>query len=161
MFIALPSYILIYAMDELIDPKLTLKIIGHQCSLHYEYSDPTKQAFSDEGVSFDSYMKQDDDLTVGALRLLEVDYRVVAPLDTSIRLLITSSDVIHSWAVPSFGIKLDATPGRLNQIGLNINRIGVFYGQCSEICGVNHSFMPIVVESCSIDQYQKCLTNMV
>ena len=99
-------------------------------------------------------MKQDDDLTVGALRLLEVDYRVVTPIDTSIRLLITSSDVIHSCAVPSFGIKLDATPGRLNQIGLNINRIGVFYGQCSEICGVNHSFMPIVVESCSLERYQ-------
>jgi len=97
MFIALPSYILIYTMDELIDPKLTLKIIGHQWYWHYEYSDTTKQSFADEGVSFDSYMKQDDDLTVGALRLLEVDYRVVAPLDTSIRLLITSSDVIHSW----------------------------------------------------------------
>jgi heme/copper-type cytochrome/quinol oxidase subunit 2 len=106
-------------------------------------------------------MKQEDDLTVGALRLLEVDYRVVAPLDTSIRLLITSSDVIHSWAVPSFGIKLDATPGRLNQIGLNINRLGVFYGQCSEICGVNHSFMPIVVESCSLEQYQNWLDNML
>jgi cytochrome c oxidase subunit 2 len=161
LIIALPSYILIYTMDELIDPKLTLKIIGHQWYWHYEYSDTTKQSFADEGVSFDSYMKQDDDLTVGALRLLEVDYRIVAPLDTSIRLLITSSDVIHSWAVPSFGIKLDATPGRLNQIGLNINRIGVFYGQCSEICGVNHSFMPIVVESCSIDQYQNWLDNML
>jgi ubiquinol-cytochrome c reductase cytochrome b/c1 subunit len=161
MFIALPSYILIYNMDELIDPKITLKVIGHQWYWHYEYSDITKKSLADEGVSFDSYMLQSDDLpTVGALRLLEVDQRVVLPIDTSVRVLITSSDVIHSWAVPSLGIKLDACPGRLNQIGVNINRSSVFYGQCSEICGVNHSFMPIAVESCRLENYQNWLTNL-
>lgn len=154
MFIALPSYILIYNMDELIDPKITLKVIGHQWYWSYEYSDITKEKFDEEGIAFDSYMVPSDDLApIGALRLLEVDNRVVLPIHTSIRLLITSSDVIHSWAVPSLGIKLDACPGRLNQIGVNINRIGVFYGQCSEICGVNHSFMPIAVESCKLQNY--------
>lgn len=155
-FIALPSYILIYNMDELIDPKITLKVIGHQWYWSYEYSDMTKKSFTDEGLAFESYMLPQDQIESGipgGFRLLEVDNRVVLPVHTSARLLITSSDVIHSWAVPSLGIKLDAVPGRLNQIGVNINRISVFYGQCSEICGVNHSFMPIAVESCKIEHY--------
>ena len=155
-FIALPSYILIYNMDELIDPKITLKVIGHQWYWSYEYSDMTKKSLADDGLAFESYMVPNDQIETGipgALRLLEVDNRVVLPIHTSVRLLVTSSDVIHSWAVPSLGIKLDAVPGRLNQIGANINRISVFYGQCSEICGVNHSFMPIAVESCRIENY--------
>lgn len=161
MFIALPSYILIYNMDELIDPKITLKVIGHQWYWSYEYSDVQKENFSTEGIAFDSYMVPSDELApIGALRLLEVDNRVVLPIHTSIRLLITSSDVIHSWAVPSLGIKLDACPGRLNQIGLNINRISVFYGQCSEICGVNHSFMPIAVESSKLENYINWLNSI-
>ncbi len=154
--IALPSYILIYNMDELIDPKITLKVIGHQWYWSYEYSDMTKKNFADEGLAFESYMLPQDQIETGipgGFRLLEVDNRVVLPVHTSARLLITSSDVIHSWAVPSLGVKLDAVPGRLNQIGVNINRISVFYGQCSEICGVNHSFMPIAVESCKIEHY--------
>jgi len=127
-------------------------VIGHQWYWSYEYSDYST-TFEDEGVSFDSYMIPDDDLLKGRLRLLEVDNRVHLPTDLFIRVLVTASDVLHSWAVPSLGIKLDACPGRLNQTSLNINREGVFYGQCSEICGINHSFMPIVVEATSLSEY--------
>lgn len=158
MLIALPSYILIYNRDELVDPKITLKVIGHQWFWHYEYADTATLNFLDEGLAFDSYMLPTEDLNpVGALRLLEVDNRVVLPIHTSRRCLITSSDVIHSWAIPSLGIKLDACPGRLNQIGLNINRVSVFYGQCSEICGINHSFRPIAIESCNLPKYLRWL----
>jgi cytochrome c oxidase subunit 2 len=98
-------------------------------------------------------MIPEDDLTGGSLRLLEVDNRVVLPINTHIRVLITSADVLHSWAVPSFGVKVDACPGRLNQTSVFIRRQGVFFGQCSEICGVNHGFMPIVIEAVTLDKY--------
>lgn len=101
--------------------------------------------------NFDSYMLQD--IEPGQLRLLDVDERLVLPTNTLIRLLVTASDVLHSWAVPSLGVKIDAIPGRLNQVWLTINREGVFYGQCSELCGANHSFMPIVVEAISPRQF--------
>jgi len=104
-------------------------------------------------VKFDSYMVNEEDLPLGGLRLLEVDNRLVLPIKTHIRILVTSADVIHSWAVPSLGIKVDAIPGRLNQTGLYIKRPGVFYGQCSELCGVNHGFMPIVVEGVENDVF--------
>ena len=104
---------------------------------------------------FDSYMITEDDLVIGALRLLEVDNRIVLPINTSIRLLITSSDVLHSWAVPELGVKMDACPGRLNQVSLFINRTGIYYGQCSELCGINHAFMPIVVEGVTMETYLK------
>ena len=104
---------------------------------------------------FDSYMITEDDLVIGALRLLEVDNRIVLPINTSIRLLITSSDVLHSWAVPALGVKMDACPGRLNQVSLFINRTGIYYGQCSELCGINHAFMPIVVEGVTMETYLK------
>jgi len=104
-------------------------------------------AWINPSVKFDSYMLSESDLPKGGLRLLEVDNRLVLPDQTHIRLLVTSSDVIHSWAVPSLGIKVDAIPGRLNQTELFIKRSGVYYGQCSELCGVNHGFMPIVVEA--------------
>jgi len=100
---------------------------------------------------FDSYMLQD--IEPGQLRLLDVDERLVLPTNTLIRVLVTASDVLHSWAVPSLGIKMDAIPGRLNQVWLTINREGVFYGQCSELCGANHSFMPIVIEAISPRQF--------
>jgi heme/copper-type cytochrome/quinol oxidase subunit 2 len=100
-------------------------------------------------------MLADDDLPNGSFRLLEVDNRLQLPVNILIRVLITSTDVLHSWAVPSFGIKVDACPGRLNQVGLHIDRLGVFYGQCSEICGINHGFMPIVVESVLLHIYFK------
>jgi heme/copper-type cytochrome/quinol oxidase subunit 2 len=97
-------------------------------------------------LNFDSYMIAEDDLTKGSLRLLEVDRRVVLPEKTHIRVLVTAADVLHSWAIPSFGLKIDACPGRLNQVSLFVKRKGVYFGQCSEICGVNHGFMPIVVK---------------
>ena len=146
-------------MDEVIDPIITLKVIGSQWYWSYEYSDNLE--FSDEPLIFDSYMIQEDDLTIGQFRLLEVDNRVVVPTNSHIRVLITASDVLHSWAIPSLGIKLDACPGRLNQTSMFIKREGVFYGQCSEICGVNHGFMPIVVEAVSLEDYLAWLKNKI
>ena len=157
--VAVPSFALLYSMDEVIDPIITLKVIGSQWYWSYEYSDNLE--FSDEALIFDSYMIQEDDLDIGQFRLLEVDNRVVVPVDTHIRVLITASDVLHSWAIPSLGIKLDACPGRLNQTSMFIKREGVFYGQCSEICGVNHAFMPIVIEAVSLDDYLSWLNNKI
>jgi cytochrome c oxidase subunit 2 len=156
LLIAIPSFALLYSLDELIDPAVTLKVIGHQWYWSYEYSDYSNfpQIFDGELlVNFDSYMVPTSDLVKGSFRLLEVDNRVVLPINTHIRILVTAADVLHSWAVPSFGIKLDACPGRLSQTSLFIKREGVYYGQCSEICGVNHGFMPIVVRGVSISKY--------
>ena len=152
LMIALPSFALLYSMDEVIDPVMTLKVIGHQWYWSYEYSDDC-QYTTDESLAFDSYMIQEDDLDKGQFRLLEVDNRVVVPTNTHIRVLITADDVLHCWAIPSLGIKLDACPGRLNQTSMFIKREGVFYGQCSEICGINHGFMPIVIEAVSVENY--------
>ena len=157
LFIAMPSFALLYSMDEMIDPALTLKVIGHQWYWSYEYSDyNTLQG--GETLAFDSYLINIDDLTKGAFRLLEVDNRVILPINTHIRLLVTAADVLHSWAVPSFGIKVDACPGRLSQASLFLKREGVYYGQCSEICGVNHGFMPIVVKGVSVDTFIEWVT---
>jgi cytochrome c oxidase subunit 2 len=153
MFIAIPSFALLYSMDEVVDPAMTLKAIGHQWYWSYEYSDYP------ESEAFDSYMVAEDDLEWGQLRLLEVDNRVVVPAQTHLRFIITSADVLHSWAVPSLGIKCDAVPGRLNQVSLFIKREGVYYGQCSELCGTNHAFMPIVVEAVSLDDYVDWISN--
>nr|YP_010977226.1 cytochrome c oxidase subunit II [Siboglinum plumosum]WNZ34613.1 cytochrome c oxidase subunit II [Siboglinum plumosum] len=139
VFLALPSLRLLYLMDEVSNPSMTIKSIGHQWYWSYEYSDFLN-------LEFDSYMVPLNELTMGEFRLLEVDHRMVIPMQTEIRLLITAADVIHSWCIPSLGIKLDGIPGRLNQITMSCNRPGIFYGQCSEICGTNHSFMPIVME---------------
>nr|YP_010394107.1 cytochrome c oxidase subunit 2 [Phytophthora litchii]DAZ88115.1 TPA_asm: cytochrome c oxidase subunit 2 [Phytophthora litchii] len=157
--VAIPSFALLYSMDEVIDPIITLKVIGSQWYWSYEYSDNLE--FSDEPLIFDSYMIQEDDLAIGQFRILEVDNRVVVPTNSHIRVLITASDVLHSWAIPSLGIKLDACPGRLNQTSMFIKREGVFYGQCSEICGVNHGFMPIVVEAVSLEDYLTWLKNKI
>nr|YP_010240538.1 cytochrome c oxidase subunit II [Nothybus sumatranus]QQV73780.1 cytochrome c oxidase subunit 2 [Syneches medoganus]QTF87879.1 cytochrome c oxidase subunit 2 [Nothybus sumatranus] len=140
LFIAFPSLHLLYLLDEINEPSITLKSIGHQWYWSYEYSD-----FS--SIEFDSYMIPLNELPTNGFRLLDVDNRVVLPMNSQIRILVTAADVIHSWTVPSFGVKVDGTPGRLNQTNFFINRPGLFYGQCSEICGANHSFMPIVVES--------------
>nr|ASN65939.1 cytochrome c oxidase subunit 2 [Metrius contractus] len=140
IFIALPSLRLLYLLDEISCPSLTLKTIGHQWYWSYEYSDFKM-------MEFDSYMKPSAELEMNSFRLLDVDNRVVLPLNSQIRILVTAADVLHSWAIPSLGVKIDATPGRLNQTNFFINRVGIFYGQCSEICGTNHSFMPIVIES--------------
>jgi cytochrome c oxidase subunit 2 len=139
VFIALPSLRLLYLLDEVSDPAITLKTVGHQWYWSYEYSDFLE-------VEFDSYIIPTQELEERSFRLLEVDNHAVLPLNTQIRILITAADVLHSWAVPSLGVKVDATPGRLNQTSFLINRPGLFYGQCSEICGANHSFIPIVIE---------------
>jgi len=147
IFIAVPSFSLLYSLDELSDPSVTLKVIGHQWYWSYEYSDYFKKSNKSMTINFDSYMLNANEISSGSFRLLEVDSRVVLPTRTHIRLLVTSSDVLHSWAIPSFGIKVDATPGRLSQASLFIKRPGTYYGQCSEICGINHGFMPIVVRA--------------
>lgn len=141
--IALPSLALLYAMEEAVDFNLTVKAIGHQW--YWSYEIPHDKTFGLYAIQYDSYMIPTDELQPGFLRLLEVDNRLVLPVKLNIRLLISSADVLHSWAVPSFGIKLDACPGRLNQATLFIKRTGIYFGQCSEICGINHAFMPIVV----------------
>jgi len=148
VLISIPSFALLYSMDELIEPGLTLKAIGHQWYWSYEYSD-----YEEGDLAFDSYMLQEDDLEDGQLRLLEVDRRVWLPTETHVRVLVTATDVLHCWAVPSFGVKCDAVPGRLNQASMFIKREGVFYGQCSEICGVNHGFMPICIKAVPVDLF--------
>jgi len=151
IIIAVPSFSLLYSVDEVLDPALTLKIIGHQWYWSYEYSD---YANNENGsILFDSYILPEDELTLGDFRLLEVDNRIILPVDTHVRLIVTSADVLHSWTIPSFAVKIDACPGRLNEASLFVQRPGVFYGQCSEICGVNHGFMPIAVETVSLDNY--------
>ena len=157
MIIAVPSFALLYSMDEIVDPSITLKAIGHQWYWTYELSDYSEN--DENSIVFDSYMVPEDDLTLGQLRLLEVDNRVVLPIQTHVRVLVTAADVLHSWALPSLGVKCDAVPGRLNQTSIFLQRPGVFYGQCSEICGVNHGFMPIVVEGVSLDEYITWLSN--
>jgi len=152
LVIAVPSFALLYSIDEMIDPALTLKVVGHQWYWSYEYSDYSTLDGGDL-VNFDSYMIPTEELTKGNLRLLEVDNRIILPINTHIRVIVTAADVLHSWAVPSFGLKVDACPGRLNQTSLFIKREGVYFGQCSEICGVNHGFMPIVVKAVNLDQY--------
>lgn len=152
LVIAIPSFALLYSLDEMIDPTTTLKIVGHQWYWSYEYSDYSTLEGGDT-LNFDSYMLPIEDIVTGAFRLLEVDNRVLLPINTHIRLLVTAADVLHSWAVPSFGIKVDACPGRLTQASLFLKRAGVYYGQCSEICGVNHAFMPIVVRGVPVDEY--------
>lgn len=146
VFLALPSLRLLYLLDEVGDCSLTVKSIGHQWYWSYEYSDFLN-------IEFDSYIIPTDDLERGDFRLLEVDHRVVLPTHTDIRVLVTSADVIHSWTVPRLGVKADAIPGRLNQLSFFIKYPGVFYGQCSEICGANHSFIPIVVEAVPLENF--------
>lgn len=153
MVIAVPSFALLYSVDEMVDPALTIKVIGHQWYWTYEYSDYYVDGDEDASLVFDSYMLPEDELSKGHLRLLEVDNRVVLPAHTHIRVIITSADVLHCWAVPSLAMKVDACPGRLNEASLFIQREGVFYGQCSEICGVNHGFMPIAVEALPLEDY--------
>nr|ANN44812.1 cytochrome c oxidase subunit II [Tadorna tadorna] len=147
VLLALPSLQILYMMDEIDEPDLTLKAIGHQWYWSYEYTD-----FKD--LSFDSYMIPTADLPNGHFRLLEVDHRVVVPMESPIRVIITAGDVLHSWAVPTLGVKTDAIPGRLNQTSFIATRPGIFYGQCSEICGANHSYMPIVVESTPLPHFE-------
>nr|WRW54043.1 cytochrome c oxidase subunit 2 [Mesembryanthemum crystallinum] len=152
MFIAIPSFALLYSMDEVVvDPAITIKAIGHQWYRTYEYSD--YNSTDEQALTFDSYTIPEEDPELGQSRLLEVDNRVVVPAQSHVRFLVTSADVLHSWAVPSSGVKCDAVPGRLNQTSIMVQREGVYYGQCSEIRGTNHAFMPIVVEAVSRKDY--------
>nr|UNP24626.1 cytochrome oxidase subunit II [Aphis craccivora] len=144
IFIAMPSLHLLYLMDEIKCPILTIKIFGHQWFWSYEYSD-----FSN--IEFESYMM--NELNKENFRLIEVDNKTILPFKFNIRLLISSDDVIHSWTIPSLAIKIDAIPGRMNQINLFMNRPGIYFGQCSEICGINHSFMPIQIESINLNKF--------
>nr|ABW71626.1 cytochrome oxidase subunit II [Ramphocinclus brachyurus] len=147
IMLALPSLRILYMMDEINEPDLTLKAIGHQWYWTYEYTDLKE-------LTFDSYMVPTSDLPLGHFRLLEVDHRVIVPTGSKVRVIVTADDVLHSWAVPSLGVKTDAIPGRLNQTAFLAPRPGVYYGQCSEICGANHSFMPIVVESTPLANFE-------
>jgi cytochrome c oxidase subunit 2 len=149
--IAFPSFKLLYMLDEVISPTMTIKVAGHQWYWSYEYSDFINE--DGEAIEYDSYMVPDSDLEDGQLRLLEVDNRVIVPVDTHIRFIVTATDVIHDFAVPALGLKIDAVPGRLNQTSVLVQREGVFYGQCSEICGVYHGFMPVVIEAVSLEKY--------
>jgi cytochrome c oxidase subunit 2 len=156
--IAFPSFKLLYLMDEVISPSMTIKAVGHQWYWSYEYSDFINE--DGESIEFDSYMVPETDLEDGQLRLLEVDNRVVVPVDTHIRFIVTGHDVIHDFAVPSLGLKIDCTPGRLNQTSVLIEREGLYYGQCSEICGVYHGFMPIAIECVSPEKYLSWIDSM-
>lgn len=146
--IAIPSLRLHYYMQRIADPDMTLKVTGYQWYWHYDYPDQG-------GFGYDSYIKKDADLKPGDVRLLAVDNHVVVPVNTKVRVLTTGADVIHSWAMPAFGVKKDAIPGRLNETWFEAERTGTFYGQCSELCGVGHGFMPIVVDVVSKEDFAR------
>lgn len=147
--IAVPSFKLLYYADVVVDPEITIKTTGHQWYWSYEYPD--------DGLFFDAIMVEDADLEADQPRLLATDTHVVVPTGKRIRLLVTASDVIHAWTIPAFGVKVDAIPGRVNEIWFEVQREGVYYGQCSELCGIRHAFMPIVVEAVSPEAYEAWL----
>ena len=145
-FIAFPSIKLIYFMDKTEKAEMTVKVIGHQWYWEYEYPD--------HKISFDSFMLNPDQLQEGQLRNLEVDKQVILPVDTNVRILATSVDVLHSWAVPAFGVKQDTLPGRLRETWVRITKPGVYYGQCSELCGTGHGFMSIAVKAVPKEEFE-------
>jgi cytochrome c oxidase subunit 2 len=146
IIIAIPGLRLLYYQDRVQDADMTLKVAGHQWYWSYSYPDHGD-------FTFDSIIVPDEELKEGQPRMLTVDNRVVLPVDTNIRILLTGEDVIHSWAVPSIGVKVDATPGRINERWVRINQEGVYYGMCSELCGVNHAYMPIEVHAVSKEAF--------
>lgn len=148
--IAIPSFKLMYFADRVEDPDMTLKVIGHQWYWSYEYPDHGNFTF-DANILSDEEVAKDPSLK----RNMDTDYRVVLPVGKKIQILMTADDVLHNWAIPAFGIKLDTVPGRLNETWVQINKPGVYYGFCSELCGVNHSYMPIVVEAVSPEDFDK------
>lgn len=159
IMIAFPSFKLLYLIDEVVSPTLTVKCAGNQWFWSYELSD----FINDEGesIEFDSYTVPTSDLEEGQLRLLDVDNRLLIPTDTHVRFIVTGMDVIHNFAVPSLGLKMDCNPGRLNQTSAIAEREGVFYGQCSELCGVAHNNMSIVIEATSMEKYLEWLNSLV
>lgn len=147
--IAIPSLRTFYYMEDAsLKPDMTLKVTGYQWYWGYEYPDQ-------DGLAFESYIKKDDELdkSKGDVRLLSVDKPLVVPVDTTVRVLVTSADVIHAWAMPAFGVKTDAVPGRINQTWFNVKEPGIYYGQCSELCGVSHGFMPIEIRAVEKDVF--------
>ena len=147
--IAVPSFKLLYYIETPQKPEMTLKVIAHQWYWEYQYPEGN--------FGFDSNIIKDADLKPGQIRLLDVDNRVVLPVGTNIQVLVTAADVIHNWAIPSMGIKTDAVPGRTNEAWLKILKPGVYYGQCDQLCGINHGFMPIAIEAVSKEDYRKWL----
>ena len=147
VIIAIPSFKLLYKADRTSEPEMTLKVTGNQWYWGYEYPD-------NGDINFDSNLLEGKDLPEGAPRLLETDNKVVLPVDTNIRILVTASDVLHNWAVPAFGIKIDTIPGRLRETWVRITKEGTYYGQCSELCGVRHAYMPIQVQAVSKEKFQ-------
>ena len=150
IWLALPSLRLLYLLDEQTNSGIILKRTAHQWYWRYEIP-------MSENVSFDSYIIPETDLAVGDYRLLEVDNRATLPYQIETTVITTSADVLHSFALPSIGVKIDAVPGRLNTISIFVEKPGVYYGQCSEICGANHSFIPIVVEAIRLSDFVKYL----
>lgn len=144
--IAIPSFKLLYFLDRTEKPEMTLKVTGFQWYWGYEYQDQG-------GINFQSYMVPTKDLKEGQLRLLSTDNPVVLPIDTNIQILSTASDVIHAWTVPALGVKIDAVPGRLNETWVNISKPGTYFGQCSEICGKDHAFMPIEIKAVTKEEF--------
>jgi cytochrome c oxidase subunit 2 len=157
--IAIPSFRLLYILDEVTLPTITVKVTGHQWYWSYEYSDYETE--SGDPIEFDSYMIPDSDLEIGQTRLLEVDNPIVLPENTHVRFIVTSTDVLHDFAIPAAGIKIDATPGRLNQSSFFSEREGELFGQCSELCGTYHGFMPIQVEVGSVEDYLSWISSLI
>lgn len=151
VFIAVFSFPLLYKQLEIPTPELTVRAIGHQWYWSYEYPD-------NGNFTFDARMIRKDEIQPGQLYLLDTDNEVVLPVGTNIRIQITAADVIHSWTVPSFGVKHDGVPGKVNESWFNINQPGIYYGQCSELCGIEHAYMPIKIRAVSKEDYQAWVT---
>ena len=147
--LAVPSFKVLYSQDEIPKAEVTIKAIGYQWYWGYEYPD--------ENIIFDSYMIEEKDLKEGQPRLLSVDNEVYVPVNKVVKVMITANDVLHAWALPSFGVKRDAVPGRINETWFKADRTGTFYGQCSELCGIKHAFMPITVNVVSQEEYNQWL----
>lgn len=154
-YIAIPSFKTLYLSENAPNSELTIKVVGHQWYWEYEY--PSEDG--SEPIKFDSYYIKDADLQPGQKRLLDVDNQLVLPIDTNIKILLTSADVIHAFGVPALGVKMDSVPGRLNQTWTKIEKEGVYYGQCYQLCGVNHAFMPIAIKAVSKDEFKDWLKN--
>lgn len=154
ILIAIPSIKILYLTDEIFNNKITIKSMGHQWYWSYEYSDFLN-------IEFDSFIIPSNQLNPKEFRLLDTDNRCILPFNYPIRILTTSIDVIHSWTIPSLGIKIDSTPGRLNQSLIYIYRPGLYFGQCSEICGTNHRFIPIVIESTNFLNFKNWLKSFL
>ena len=146
---AVPSFKVLYSQDTIPKADVTIKAIGYQWYWGYEYPD--------ENIIFDSYMIEEEDLKEGQPRLLAVDNAIVVPVNKVVKVLITANDVLHAWALPSFGVKRDAMPGRINETWFKAEKVGTYYGQCSELCGIKHAFMPIEVRVVSDQEYQEWL----